>query len=52
MNYNAYSGDNKKEILTERTNFKKMKVEFDNSRIYSTDDPVIALLVKGDVQMI
>lgn len=52
MTYNHCIEGSKKEIITERNNFKKEKYDFDDSRIYLTDETPIKLMVKQDLQMV
>lgn len=44
-------GIQNKEILTERKDFKKYKIVFDDAKIDMTDDTPIKILVKNDIQM-
>lgn len=50
--YNSFNENNKKDIITENSGFKKVKIVFDDSKIYVNEDTPIRILTKRDIQMI
>jgi hypothetical protein len=52
MTYLPYTEGSKKETLSERANFKKQKIVFDDNKIFMNEETPIKFLVKHDLQMI
>lgn len=52
MEYTSYTEGSKKEIISERSNFKKQKISFDENKIYFTEDAPIKIMVKNGIRIL
>lgn len=52
LTYNQYSPNSKTEILSEKREWKKVKIMFDDSKIFMNENTPMKILVKGDIQII
>lgn len=52
LEYHPYTGDGKKDIFTDKKEWKKKKIIFDDSKILIDEHTPIKILTKGDLRMI